>query len=53
MRSQKWKKFALMVLSGSMMLQIPACTQTAIGITSLASVFTAGGVFYLVYRITE
>ena len=53
MRNTTWKKLALALLSGSVMFQIPACTQTAIGISTFASLVTAGGVAYLVFRVTE
>lgn len=53
MRNTTWKKLALMLLSGSVMLQIPACTQTAISVATFASLVTAGGVVYLIGRVTE
>jgi hypothetical protein len=51
MRRNYWKKWAIAVISGSTLLQIPGCVETAALITSAASLATAGGVWYLVTRI--
>ncbi len=53
MRKVYWKKLTLGLLSGSLLLQLPACTETALAISSLASVVTAGGVMYLVQRVID
>jgi hypothetical protein len=52
-RNLRWKKLALSMLSGSMLFQVVGCAETAAVVTSLSSVFTAGGVLYLVWRVTE
>lgn len=51
MRTASWKRWAAVVLSGSMLFQVPGCLETAAVITSFSSVLTAGGVLYLVGRI--
>ncbi len=53
MRNGQWKKWALAMFSGATMMQVPGCTETAIGILTLASVVTAGGVVYLVVRVID
>lgn len=50
MRMQKWKKVSLMILSGSVLLQVPTCFEA---VTALSSAVTAGGVMYLVARVLE
>jgi hypothetical protein len=51
MRKASWKKWAVAVASGSVLLQTPGCAETAAVITSLSSLVTAGGVWYIVGRI--
>ncbi len=51
MRNARYKRLALAVLSGSILLQAPGCVEAALGITSVASALTAGGVLYLVGKI--
>ena len=51
MRRIGWKKWAIAVMSGSMLFQVPGCVETAALLTSAASMATAGGVWYLVTRI--
>ncbi len=53
MRKMNWKKLSLALLSGSILFQVPACTQTAIGISTLASLVTAGGVVYLIRKVID
>jgi|GEM_PF-2229943 len=47
------KRLALFSLSGAILLQSPGCVETALGISTLAQVVTAGGVMYLVARVLE
>ncbi len=47
------KRWTLAVLSGSVLMQVPGCTETAIAVTTVASVLTAGGVLFLVRRVIE
>lgn len=53
MRMAKWRRLAFAVLSGAMLFQTPGCAEAALGITTLASVVTAGGVMYLVVRVID
>jgi len=53
MRKLHWKKLALAMLSGSVLLQVPACTDAALAITTLSSMITASGVTYLVWRVID
>ena len=53
MRNVQWKKVVLTVLSGSILFQLPGCTEAAIYIGSVASAVTAGGVLYLVRRVID
>lgn len=53
MFTKRWKKFALLLVSGSVLLQVTACTQTAFYLSSLSSLVTAGGVLYLVDRVMD
>lgn len=53
MRYGKWKRLALTMLGGAMLFQTPGCLDAAIYVTSLASVVTAGGVVYLVWRVVD
>ncbi len=48
---RNYRRLALCVLSGSVLFQLPGCTEAALGITALASTATAGGVFYLLSKI--
>jgi hypothetical protein len=47
-----WKRLALLLGSG-LLMQTPGCTETAAGITALASAITAGGVIYLVIKVID
>jgi hypothetical protein len=51
MRKTGWKKWAVAVASGSMLLQVTGCVETAAVVTSFSSLVTAGGVWYLISRI--
>jgi hypothetical protein len=53
MRDGRWKRSALALLSGMVLFQVPGCTEAALGIMTLASVVTAGGVIYLVTRVID
>ncbi len=53
MEMRNFKRLALAVLSGSVLFQIPGCTETAIGITAAATSVTAGGVIYLIRKIMD
>jgi hypothetical protein len=53
MRNMQWRKVALAMLSGSILFQLPGCTEAAIYIGSVASAITAGGVLYLVRRVID
>lgn len=53
MRKMQLKKLALGLLSGAFLCQITGCAETAIYVSSLASVVTAGGVMYLVRRVID
>ncbi len=47
------KRMALALLSGAILCQVPACAETALFVTSVSSVLTAGGVMYLVGRVLD
>lgn len=49
----KMKRWAVMVLSGSMLLQTGGCAEISTVVTGIATSITAGGVIYLVARIFE
>ncbi len=51
MNNRRLKRLALAMLSGTILLQAPGCVETALGVTSVASALTAGGVLYLVQKI--
>ncbi len=51
MKKHRVKKLAVMLLSGSMLLQVPACAETAVVLTSVFTGLTTTGVFYIVSRI--
>ncbi|MFH1746259.1 MAG: hypothetical protein ABIG44_04370 [Planctomycetota bacterium] len=53
MRKHAWKMWALAMASGAVLLQTPACVETATIVTSVAQVITAGGVVYIVSRVME
>lgn len=53
MRKGNWKKYLLALCSGSMMLQMPGCTEVFSVITGVATSVTAGGVIYLITRVLE
>lgn len=53
MRKMDLRKLTLAILSGAMLFQVPGCAEAAIYVTSLASVVTAGGVIYLVWRVID
>lgn len=51
MRTRQWKRWALAALSGTILFQIPGCTDAAIGLTAIATSVTAGGVIWLIRKI--
>lgn len=53
MRHMFWKRLTLAIASGSLLFQLPGCTEGAIYVTSLAAVVTAGSVVYLVIRVLD
>ncbi len=48
---RKYRRLTLAVLSGSVLFQLPGCSETILGVTALASSVTAGGVIYLISKI--
>jgi hypothetical protein len=53
MRNGQWKRLALAMCSGAFLCQVTGCAETAIYVSSLASVLTAGGVLYLVRKVID
>lgn len=53
MRKINWKQLALAVCSGTILFQVPGCTETALYITSLASAVTAGTVVFLARKVID
>ncbi len=53
MPSRHWNKLAAVLACGAMLLQVPACTDAATVITSIATSITAGGVIYIITRIMD
>ena len=53
MRNGRIKRLALAVFSGAILLQAPGCVETAVGLTTVASLVTAGGVIYLIRKVLE
>lgn len=53
MKPARWKSWAVLFMSGSMLFQTPSCVETAAVITSAASALSAGGIIYLVTRIAN
>jgi hypothetical protein len=53
MRYGQWKRLVLTMLSGAVLFQAPGCEQAAIGLSTLASLVTAGGVIYLVTKVID
>ncbi len=51
MRKNYWHKMALVLMSGTILLQLPSCTDTAIYVSSVAQVVTAGGVLFLIRKV--
>lgn len=51
MNTNRWRKWAAMLLPGAMMLQTTGCVETAIAAGATASVVTAGGLLFLISRI--
>jgi hypothetical protein len=51
MRIRDWKRLALSMLSGGVLLQTTGCTDAALGITTIASAITAGGVIFILQKI--
>lgn len=50
-RWMMWKRLSLALLTGSVLLQAPACGDFAAAIVTISSAVTAGGVVYLVARV--
>ncbi|MBN2448126.1 MAG: hypothetical protein JXO22_15460 [Phycisphaerae bacterium] len=53
MRKTNWKRWALALMSGAVLLQVPTCTEVATIASGWANVLTAGSVIYLVYEIID
>ena len=53
MRKRDWKRLALSMLSGGMLFQVTGCTDAALGITTIASAITAGGVIFIIRKIMD
>ena len=53
MRNGRIKRFALAVFSGAILLQVPGCAETALGLTTLGTLVTAGGVLYLIRKVVD
>jgi hypothetical protein len=53
MRDSSWRKWTLMLASGSMLLQVPGCTETATILTAVFTGLSAGGLFYLIRKVME
>jgi hypothetical protein len=51
MKNRYWKQLALSMLSGGMLFQVTGCTDAALGITTIATAITAGGVIYIIQKI--
>jgi hypothetical protein len=48
-----WRKAMLWAPLGGMLLQAPTCNEPLLGLTTLSSAITAGGVIYLIARVLE
>lgn len=53
MRRLRWKTWTLLLTSGAVLLQVPACAETLYYLSGIANVVTAGGVIYLVSRVVD
>ena len=53
MRNGRIKRLALAVFSGAILLQAPGCVETAIGLSTLGTLVTAGGVIYLIRKVLD
>ncbi len=53
MRPKSWKRWALAMLSGGIALQTTGCADAAVGVMTLASAVTAGGVLYIIQKIMD
>ena len=53
MLKRSWMKWTILLAGGLVVLQTPACVETATTVTAVSSVVTATGVLYLVGRILE
>ncbi len=53
MRKRSWNMWAVLMASGALLMQTPACVETAAIVSSVAQVITAGGVLYIVGRVME
>jgi hypothetical protein len=53
MRNGRIKRLALAMFSGAILFQAPGCVETAVGLTTLGSLVTAGGVIYLIQKILD
>lgn len=52
MKKWTWKKLAL-CMNGGILLQTAGCVELGLGVTSVATTVTAGGLIYLITRILE
>ena len=53
MRNGRLKRLALAVLSGAVLFQTPGCVETALGLSTLGTLVTAGGVLYLIRKVLD
>jgi hypothetical protein len=53
MIKRSWNKWAALLVGSGLLLQTPACTETATVISTVAQVISAGGVLYIVSRIMQ
>lgn len=53
MTKKSMKYWALALSSGAFLLQAASCVPAAAVVTSVSSLATAGGVFYLIFRIVD
>ena len=51
MRNRDWKRLVFAMLSGGILMQTASCTDAALGITTIATAITAGGVIFIIQKI--
>ncbi len=50
---KRYKREALLMLSGSTLLQVTGCTDFNLAVTAIATSVTAGGVIYLIRKVMD